>query len=230
MIIYLFKRLRAIIASNGSIVRTLYYNFRWISKKQALYLPMIVGKRTKIIGTGKIDIKFMLKENPHIYIGCKALKWMDDKEPTILTIDGLMKINEETYIGKGCHFEIGEKGVLNLKRGSNFTGSCTVICKNKISFGEYDLISWDTLFMDSDSHTIIESTGNKNFDKSIVLENHVWIGAKSTILKGSYIANDVVVAAGSIISGQHKQKSCVVGGNPTKILKNDITWDISCPH
>lgn len=155
---------------------------------------------------------------------------MDEKEPTVLNINGLMKINVETYIGKGCRFEIGKKGILNLKRGSNFTGPSTVICKNKISFGEYDWISWNTLFMDSDSHTIIETTGNKNLDKSIVLGNHVWIGAKSTILKGSFVANDAVVAAGSVISGEYKQASCVIGGNPAKILKSDITWDISYPQ
>lgn len=230
MIFYLFKRLRAVMTSHGSIMRTLYYNFRWISWKQAMRLPMIVGKNTKIIGTGKIEIEFTLRENPHIYVGCKTLKWMDEKEPTVLSINGLMKITVETYIGKGCRFEIGKEGILHLKKGSNFTGLSTVICKNKITFGEHDLISWDTLFMDSDSHTIIGTTGKKNFDKSIVLGNHVWIGAKSTILKGSFIANDVVVAAGSVVSGQYNRESYVIGGNPAKILKGGIAWDIAYPQ
>lgn len=210
-------------------MRTLYYNFQWLPWKQAKELPMIVGKNVKIIGTGKIEAEFTLKENPHIYIGCKALKWMDEKECTVISIDGLMKINAETYIGKGCRFEISG-GRLELKKGSNFTGLSTVICKNKIIFGEYNLISWNTLFMDSDAYTIVGANGKKNSDKSIVLGNHVWIGAKSSILKGSFIANDDVVAAGSVVSGQHNQELCVIGGNPAKILKSGITWDIACPQ
>lgn len=83
--------------------------------------------------------------------------------------------------------------------------------------------------MDSDAHTVVGANGKKNSDKPIVLGDHVWIGAKSTILKGAFIANDVVVAAGSVVSGQHDQTSYVIGGNPAKILKGGITWDIAFP-
>ena len=48
-------------------------------------------------------------------------------------------------------------------------------------------------------------------------------------MKGTYIGRDVVVAAGSIVHGKYKQTSCVIGGNPAVVIKNEITWDIGCP-
>lgn len=75
----------------------------------------------------------------------------------------------------------------------------------------------------------VGADGKKNQSKSVTIDDHVWIGAKSTVLKGTYIGRDVVVAAGSIVHGKYKQTSCVIGGNPAVVIKNEITWDIGCP-
>ena len=227
--IYFFKRLKAVSLGHGSILRTIRYNFNYLPWKCAIELPMLVGRNTKISGRGHIEISYPRKSNPHIYIGGKALQWMDEREATVIRVDGLLRINEEIYIGKGCRFEIGEEGVLELQKGTNFTGLSTVVCRNRITFGERDLISWNTLFMDSDAHTIVGADGKKNQSKSVTIDDHVWIGAKSTVLKGTYIGRDVVVAAGSIVHGKYKQTPCVIGGNPAVVIKNEITWDIGCP-
>lgn len=227
--IYFIKRLKAVISSNGSIFRTILYNFHYLPKEQAMELPMIIGKNTKIYGRGSIEISYSQGCNPHIYIGCKALQWMDDKDTTVLNLEGVLKLCEETFIGKGCRIQIGGGGDLELGKGSNFTGLSTIIVKKRISFGEYALISWNTLFMDSDAHTIKDSCEKTNTGASVTIGNHVWVGAKCTILKGTFIADNVVVAAGSIVHGKYPIMACVIGGNPVTVLKSNISWDISCP-
>ena len=125
--IYFFKRLKAVSLGHGSILRTIRYNFNYLPWKCAIELPMLVGRNTKISGRGHIEISYPRKSNPHIYIGGKALQWMDEREATVIRVDGLLRINEEIYIGKGCRFEIGEEGVLELQKGTNFTGLSTVV-------------------------------------------------------------------------------------------------------
>lgn len=115
--IYFLKRLKAVLTGHGSILRTIFYNFNYLPWKYAIELPMLVGRNTKISGRGHIEISCPRKNNPHIYIGNRALQWMDKREATVIRVDGLLRISEETYIGKGCRFEIGRGGCLNCKKG-----------------------------------------------------------------------------------------------------------------
>lgn len=227
-----FRRVSAVISNRASIYWTLYYNFKWLPKTLAFQLPMIIGKGCKIEGSGTIRInaiKEYKRGTHHIYIGCRALNWMDEKETTMIIINGEMQLTENVFIGSGCRFEVAENANLILKEGTNFTGKATVICRNSIIFGKKNLVSWDTLFMDSDAHTIIDLDGGINQNGKIYLGEHVWIGAKSTILKNTKLSNDIVVAANSVVSGLYDNQHSVIGGNVAKVLKNNIEWSIDSP-
>ena len=60
--------------------------------------------------------------------------------------------------------------------------------------------------------------------KPISIGNDVWIGANCTILPGVTFGNNVVVAAGAVVT-KNVPDNCVVGGVPAKILReieNDV--------
>ena len=40
------------------------------------------------------------------------------------------------------------------------------------------------------------------------------------------MGNDTVIAEGTVLSKSFKENNIVVGGNPPKILKKDIVWEI----
>lgn len=110
--------------------------------------------------------------------------------------------------------------------GSNLTitGSSTIICYKEIEFGDNNLLSWDILIMDTDFHKIYSDECLTNTEKKVTIKDNVWIGCRSTILKGSIIPKGSVIAAGSIISQQLKTTNCIYGGSPTKVLKANINW------
>jgi serine acetyltransferase len=60
--------------------------------------------------------------------------------------------------------------------------------------------------------------GHPSCKGDIVIENDVWIGAKSTIMSGVRIHNGAVVAANSNVT-KDVPPFAVVGGNPAKIIK-----------
>jgi serine acetyltransferase len=60
--------------------------------------------------------------------------------------------------------------------------------------------------------------GHPSCKGDIVIENDVWIGAKSTIMSGVKISNGAVVGAGSLVSKDVPPYAIVVG-NPAKIIK-----------
>lgn len=55
--------------------------------------------------------------------------------------------------------------------------------------------------------------------KPVTLGARCWIGMNSTILPGVCLGDDTIVAAGSIVTKSFPEGSCVVAGNPAKIIK-----------
>ena len=54
--------------------------------------------------------------------------------------------------------------------------------------------------------------------KPVVISDDVWIGANAVILPGVTIGRHVVVAAGAVVT-KDVPDNCVVGGVPTKVIK-----------
>ena len=52
----------------------------------------------------------------------------------------------------------------------------------------------------------------------MAIGNNVFIGMKSTILKGVHIGNNVIVGAGSVVV-KDVPDNCIVAGNPAKIIR-----------
>jgi len=51
----------------------------------------------------------------------------------------------------------------------------------------------------------------------------VWIGTRVTILSGVTVGEGAVIAAGSVVT-KDVPPYTVVGGNPAKVLKENIEW------
>ena len=57
----------------------------------------------------------------------------------------------------------------------------------------------------------------------MVIGSHVWIGCNVLILKGVTVGDGAVIAAGSVVTKDVPAAS-LVGGNPARILKENVTW------
>ncbi len=111
-----------------------------------------------------------------------------------------------------------------LKLGSNvgISGS-TISASLKISIGDNVLIGSGCLISDSDAHPVnpIARMQNPNLGAEcspIIIEEHVFIGARAIILKGVTIGKGSTIGAGSVVS-REVPPYCVVAGNPAKIIK-----------
>ena len=110
--------------------------------------------------------------------------------------------------------------------GNNFTvtGASKIICSNGISFGNDVLISWDVLIMDKDYHKVIYDNHDSEVSKGIIIGNHVWIGCKSNVLKGSVIGDNSVVASMTNVNSEFESDGCLLAGIPAKVVKDHINW------
>ncbi len=208
-----------------SLPKTLRFNFHYFPLKTALKLPVFVSHRTFL---RELHGKIMLPEKVNtamIKIGFGDVGHYDRKRSrSIWQVSGTVAFGGKASIGHGSKLSV--RGNLTLGADFNMTAESTIVCAHQISFGNDCLLSWDILIMDTDEHPIINQDGIRtNPDKPILVGNHVWIGCKCTLLKGTEIPNNTVVAAGTLLTSAFSGENQVIGGNPPAILKSNVRWE-----
>lgn len=205
-------------------LKTLRINFHYFPLKKAVRSPILVSNRVVLqrLGGG-VEIEGKLTTGM-LLLGYHNLGGQDKKgDRTVWQVDGLIKIRGKRIdIGRGSKLSI--HGILSLGDHFTITGNTSIICRNNIVFGDDVLISWEVLVMDTDFHTIVNNDGRVlNSDKPIEVSNHVWIGCRCTILKGVRIPPDVVIAAGSIMTGDIEEGRAIYASNQ-RLLREHINW------
>ena len=109
----------------------------------------------------------------------------------------------------------------------DFSGmtNAIIVCGEHISIGNHVNIGNGTIVMDTDLHSMDWKTrSDRQADplnshcRPIVISDHVFIGARSIILKGVTIGEKSIVAAGSVVT-KNIPEGEVWGGNPAKFIK-----------
>ncbi|GAA1788476.1 hypothetical protein [Nostocoides veronense] len=94
-----------------------------------------------------------------------------------------------------------------------------------LQIGEDCLFSSSIHFTTSDSHSIVDLAGSRvNPPESITVGDHVWIGTGVLALKGTQIASNCVIGAGSLLSGHYTTENAVFAGRPARLVRSKIDW------
>lgn len=142
---------------------------------------------------------------------------------TILSIEkrGRIIFSSDAHIGHGAVLNVKPGALLTVGVHFAISGTTSIICNNKIVIGNDVQTSWNSLITDSDAHYIYSKEGICiNPNEPILIGNHVWIAANTTILKGSVICDNTVVASNSLVNRKINEGSCIIGGTPAHKLKS----------
>ena len=209
-----------------NIIKTIYVNFYYFPFKTACKFPIYIYRNVNLsqMGGGKITINTQVRSGL-LAIGKRNIGTLDHKHVrSIWEVRGEIILNGKVSLGSGSRISVASGAVLQFGDNFSMTGNSSIVCQKAISFGDDCLLSWDILIMDSDFHKILNMQGDTvNAPSPIRIGNHVWIGCRSTILKGVQIADHSVIAAGAVITKTLPNTHSVYGGNNLK-LKSDIDW------
>lgn len=122
------------------------------------------------------------------------------------------------------HSTIELKENAKITIGSAYINSGAVIlAASDITIGNEVLISRDVFIYDADHHPIIdENDHHLNPPKPVSIEDHVWIGLRCLVLRGSKIGEGAMIAANSVVGGKIKAGT-MASGNPARSY-SEIRW------
>ncbi len=137
-----------------------------------------------------------------------------------------------TYLG--TMFDVGPRGQVTLGECALVHGA-RFICDTSIAIGDFALISWNTVFMDSyrvprdtDLRRAIVQEAARRADRflsheqeaaAIRVERNVWVGFEACVLPGVTIGEGSIVGAKSVVFDDVPPFT-VVAGNPARVIRS----------
>lgn len=120
--------------------------------------------------------------------------------------------NSQILIGAGLTMQGGQISATEGKR---------------IEIGNDCMFSSGIDIRNGDSHSIFSlETGQRlNNAENVKIGNHVWLTKDVTILKGSSIANNIVIGNKSVVSGLLDKENAIYSGIPARLIKDNVVWD-----
>jgi len=125
----------------------------------------------------------------------------------------------QTYIAKGTYIKIDEGATFAVRQ--SYIGADSMIVANLgIDIGPHCSIGEMVVIRDQNHRygddRLVKDSG---YDTAkIELQENVWLGAKSTVLKGVVLGKNTVVGAHSLVNKSFPDNS-VIGGTPAVLLR-----------
>lgn len=172
---------------------------------------------------GKVKKSYIrISGNNEVYFGKNAI--IKESSVGIKGSNTKIIIEDECKL-RGIDISINaNNSIFKIGRGTTTEEVKIVMGDGNIIIGEDCMFSKEIEIRNLDSHTIVFQDGKMNKNKDIIIGNHVWVGLKSLILKGSIIEENSIVGAGSVVAGKFEKNSVIVG-NPAKKVKEIQNWE-----
>jgi len=134
---------------------------------------------------------------------------------------------------RGTMFDLGPRGSVRLGKYALLHGA-RIICDERVEIGDYCLISWNVLLMDSyrlplDVNRRRAELREVPFRQPRILDAivsphpvrigaNVWIGFETCVLPGVEIGEGSIIGARSVVIDDIPPY-CVAGGNPARVIR-----------
>ncbi|AYL94598.1 acyltransferase [Mucilaginibacter celer] len=207
-------------------LKSVIFNFKYFPFKTAIKLPVLISNNIylhKMGGTVMINgpIKTALVQIGYGKVGISDFK----RARGVWQVFGDVVFNGRAFIMHGCKINVGKNGKLTFGENFNMSTEVAIVAEKQITIGNNSGISWESLVMDTDFHHIFDENGQIiNHPKEVIIGDNVWVGCRCTILKGANLPDGSIIAAGSLVTKKLVGNNSIFGGNPMRVLKENITW------
>lgn len=154
----------------------------------------------------KNPIKYIINAANVFYLKIKYQKrlsigMIQTFEKVRLELSGTAKAKIGSYNQSRGRLYIGvNNGTLTLGNHCFFNINSSITCLDKIEIGDNCKFGNNLVIVDHDHN--FRTKEPEFITKPIIIGNNVWVGANVTILRGTEIGENCVIAAGSVVKGK----------------------------
>lgn len=114
-----------------------------------------------------------------------------------------------------------------------FGENCTSNGVNVTAMGGSLKVGADCMLADNiaiylgDNHGVVDVTTGEllsSIMSETTIEEHVWIGAASRIVKNAHVGKGSIIATNSIVTGKRFAPCSLIAGNPAQIKRSNTSW------
>ena len=135
-----------------------------------------------------------------------------------------IRSSKNLSIGRGSEIGVGtaiistKTGTVEIEENVFLHRNCTVVSCEKIVIGAGTAIGYNVVILDHDHYYVKDGPQpwNKIKTAPVIIGKNVWIGANVTILAGTTIGDNAVIAAGSVIKGDIPKSKLILQKRSTE--------------
>ena len=179
---------------------------------------VVVGPHSRVTGNGVWEIDGKLT------VGVTGMAFNTVGDRTAVFNEGTLHVAGQVLIHQGARVAVDQGGTLEIGNGTFINAFTIVHATRSIRIGADCAISWRCEIIDSQYHELFYAERRPD-RRSVVIGDHVWIGAGTRILDGTVLGDGCVVAAGSIVSGTFPPRT-LIGGAPAHVIRTGVDWKL----
>jgi acetyltransferase-like isoleucine patch superfamily enzyme len=208
-----------------AVPKSLLFNLRYFGWR-GLALPVFVSHRVRLACLGGRVVLDGPNRPGRVRIGFGYVGLFDGtRSRAVWENHGQVRFRGTAELGHGTKVVVGRHGRLTLGDNFQVTAESSLLCQRRIKFGRDCLLSWDVLVMDDDVHPVYDETGiHVNPPRGVRIGDHVWIGCRSTLLKGTEVGDGSVVGAASVLNKAYEGANLLLAGQPACVRRTGIRW------
>lgn len=208
-----------------NLLYTVWFNMRYLPIKKAMHLPIFVRRNLRIeqLRRGQIEVNNIKLFN--VLIGGGKSPAMNANRACIrLERDAKLIFRGHAIISEGTVLRCDKNGHIDF--GKEFYCNCNCYLRTGcgITFGDDCALGWNCTINTSDGHHVWHDGNEVLMEGSIEIGNRVWLTSEVTLNKSTCIADDCVVTQRAIVTKSFKEKHCLIGGIPAKVILRNINW------
>lgn len=207
-------------------IKSIYFNFRYLPFKQAIYLPIWITTNFKVqkLKRGQIILDFPYRKN--FFFGDCGSVGLQQMDGGIYMEDGAKLIlNAMCVIGQGTTLRCDKNAVIELGKNFYCNKNCHIRSAERIKFGDECSLGWNVQINTDDGHSILHDGKAVKRVCSIYIGNHVWLTSNTIVAKNVSIADGCIIAQGAVVSKSITESKTLVGGVPAKPIRHNVEWE-----
>lgn len=210
-----------------SIIKTLRLNFSLLPFNQAVHFPIIIT-RSSTIASVRGGIKISCPIKPGLirfgYLHSDLMSWKAGK--TFIKIDGTWAVNGWIQFGVGTQLVIDSNSFLETGNDICIGANAKIICRERISIGNYFRAAWDVQIFDTNFHyTKDMETGRiKKRTMPVYIGNNNWLANRASIMQGTKTNDYLIIASNSMCNKNYSELPhfSMIAGVPAKLCASNV--------